>query len=51
MIAKPYPYDGTTSWDVYYVQFENIARMNNWSNEEKACALINAQRLCSSYLG
>nr|CAH7762853.1 unnamed protein product [Callosobruchus chinensis] len=27
------------SWNVYYLQFENIARMNNWSNEKIACAL------------
>nr|CAH7755657.1 unnamed protein product [Callosobruchus chinensis] len=50
MVAKPYTYDGKTSLDVYYLQFENIARMNNWSYEEKACELMkNAQRLCSSY--
>nr|CAH7726216.1 unnamed protein product [Callosobruchus chinensis] len=27
MIEKLYPYDGMTSWDVYYLKFENIARM------------------------
>nr|CAH7762523.1 unnamed protein product [Callosobruchus chinensis] len=32
IVAKPYPYDGKTSWDVYYLQFGNIARLNNWSN-------------------
>ncbi|VEN62789.1 unnamed protein product, partial [Callosobruchus maculatus] len=32
VVAKPYPYNGKTSWDIYYMQFENIARMNNWSN-------------------
>ncbi|VEN39420.1 unnamed protein product, partial [Callosobruchus maculatus] len=37
VVAKPYPYNGKTSWDIYHMQFENIARMNNWSNEEKAC--------------
>ncbi|VEN53495.1 unnamed protein product, partial [Callosobruchus maculatus] len=37
VVAKPYPYNGKMSWDIYHMQFENIARMNNWSNEEKAC--------------
>ncbi|VEN43500.1 unnamed protein product [Callosobruchus maculatus] len=41
------------------MQFENIARMNNWSNEEKACVLTSMLRdsaaailenLCSSDL-
>ncbi|VEN59564.1 unnamed protein product, partial [Callosobruchus maculatus] len=41
VVAKPYPYNGKTSWDIYYMQFENIARMNNWSNEEKACVLTS----------
>nr|CAH7759993.1 unnamed protein product [Callosobruchus chinensis] len=39
--AKPYPYNRKMLWDVYYMQFENIARMNNWSNEEKVCVLIS----------
>nr|CAH7743177.1 unnamed protein product [Callosobruchus chinensis] len=47
MVAKPYPYDGKTSRDVYYLQFDNTARMNNWSDEKKACA----ERFCSSYFG
>ncbi|VEN40686.1 unnamed protein product, partial [Callosobruchus maculatus] len=44
VVAKPYPYNGKTSWDIYYMQFENIARMNNWSNEEKACVLTSMLR-------
>ncbi|VEN43331.1 unnamed protein product [Callosobruchus maculatus] len=41
------------------MQFENIARMNNWSNEEKACVLTSMlsdsaaavlENLCSSDL-
>nr|CAH7759114.1 unnamed protein product [Callosobruchus chinensis] len=44
MIAKPYSYHGKTSWDVYYLQFENIARINNWSDEKKACALTSMLR-------
>ncbi|VEN36595.1 unnamed protein product [Callosobruchus maculatus] len=39
VVAKPYPYNGKTSWDIYYMQFENIARMNNWSNEKKLVCL------------
>ncbi|VEN47044.1 unnamed protein product, partial [Callosobruchus maculatus] len=59
VVAKPYPYNGKTSWDIYYMQFENIARMNSWSNEEKACVLTSMLRdsaaailenLCSSDL-
>ncbi|VEN46538.1 unnamed protein product, partial [Callosobruchus maculatus] len=59
VVAKPYPYNGKTSWDIYYMQFENIARMNNWSSEEKACVLTSMLRdsaaailenLCSSDL-
>ncbi|VEN45971.1 unnamed protein product, partial [Callosobruchus maculatus] len=41
VVAKPYPYNGKSLWDIYYMQFENIARMNNWSNEEKACVLTS----------
>nr|CAH7745577.1 unnamed protein product [Callosobruchus chinensis] len=44
VVAKPCPYDGKTSYDVYYLQFENIARMNNWSDEKKACALTSMLR-------
>nr|CAH7737849.1 unnamed protein product [Callosobruchus chinensis] len=44
VVAKPYPYDGKTSWVVYYLQFENIARMNTWSSEEKACVLTSMLR-------
>nr|CAH7758411.1 unnamed protein product [Callosobruchus chinensis] len=44
VVAKPYPYDGKTSWDVYYLQFKNIARMNNWPSEKKACVLTSMLR-------
>ncbi|VEN54500.1 unnamed protein product, partial [Callosobruchus maculatus] len=44
VVAKPYPYNGKTSWDIYHMQFENIALMNNWSNEEKACVLTSMLR-------
>ncbi|VEN52905.1 unnamed protein product, partial [Callosobruchus maculatus] len=59
VVAKPYPYNDKTSWNIYYMQFENIAHMNNWSNEEKACVLTSMlrdsaaailQNLCSSDL-
>ncbi|VEN62415.1 unnamed protein product, partial [Callosobruchus maculatus] len=30
VVVKPYPYNGKSSWDIYYMQFENIARMNNF---------------------
>nr|CAH7746940.1 unnamed protein product [Callosobruchus chinensis] len=41
VVVKPYPYNGKTSLGVYYLQFENIARMSNWSSEEKACVLTS----------
>ncbi|VEN42529.1 unnamed protein product, partial [Callosobruchus maculatus] len=44
VVAKPYPYNGKTSWDIYHMQFENIARMKNWSNEEKAFVLTSMFR-------
>ncbi|VEN52321.1 unnamed protein product, partial [Callosobruchus maculatus] len=59
VVAKPYPCNGKSSWVIYYMQFENIARMNNWSNEGKACVLTSMLRdpaaailenLCSSDL-
>ncbi|VEN63893.1 unnamed protein product [Callosobruchus maculatus] len=59
VVANPYPYNGETSWDIYHMQFENIARENNWSNEEKACVLTSMlgdsaaailENLCSSDL-
>nr|CAH7731351.1 unnamed protein product [Callosobruchus chinensis] len=28
----------------YYLQFENITPMNNWSNEEKTCVLMSMFR-------
>ncbi|VEN62679.1 unnamed protein product, partial [Callosobruchus maculatus] len=59
VVAKPYPYNGKKSWDIYQMQFEHIARINNWSIEEKACVLTSMLRdsaaailenLCSSDL-
>nr|CAH7741089.1 unnamed protein product [Callosobruchus chinensis] len=44
IVAKSYPYDGKISWDVYYLQFEKIARMNDCSNEEKAFVLTSMHR-------
>nr|CAH7740439.1 unnamed protein product [Callosobruchus chinensis] len=36
IVAKPYPYNGKTTWDVHYLEFANIARMNNWTTEKNA---------------
>ena len=50
---EPEKFDGqSTDWQDYFVQFENVARWNNWSNIEKAQQLVmslkgNAQRLLS----
>nr|CAH7760604.1 unnamed protein product [Callosobruchus chinensis] len=41
VVANAYPYNGETTCDVYYLQFENIAPVNNWPNEVKACVLTS----------
>nr|CAH7753861.1 unnamed protein product [Callosobruchus chinensis] len=35
MVSNHYTYEGKTSRDVHYLQFENMARMNIWSDKEK----------------
>lgn len=35
-------FDGTTSFSVFKLQFETVAEKNNWSNKDKAVALIVA---------
>ncbi|KAJ8980521.1 hypothetical protein NQ317_008318 [Molorchus minor] len=41
---KPPTYDGKTSWQTYMKQFEAAANVNNWSESEKATALIVSLR-------
>ncbi|CAK9799162.1 hypothetical protein ANTPLA_LOCUS1915 [Anthophora plagiata] len=38
--VKPALYDGKSSWEEYFVQFEAIARANGWDDARKATALI-----------
>ena len=35
-------YDGLTSWETYYAQFELLAAANNWSPAERAVQLVSA---------
>ncbi|KAJ8979620.1 hypothetical protein NQ317_005297 [Molorchus minor] len=41
---KPPTYDGKTSWQTYMKQFEAAANVNNWSESEKATALVVSLR-------
>ncbi|KAJ8967972.1 hypothetical protein NQ317_003326 [Molorchus minor] len=41
---KPPTYDGKTSWQTYMKQFDAAANVNNWSESEKATALIVSLR-------
>ncbi|KAJ8968446.1 hypothetical protein NQ317_004878 [Molorchus minor] len=41
---KPPTYDGKTSWQTYIKQFDAAANVNNWSESEKATALIVSLR-------
>lgn len=43
-IIKPPQFDGTTSWNNYFLQFEAAARANAWSNGDRVTALILALR-------
>jgi len=37
--AKPSSYDGRSPWNAYRIQFEMLAKMNGWSDQEKATIL------------
>jgi hypothetical protein len=39
--VKPPKFDGTTSWAVFYGQFEAAAVQNNWKPHEKAAHLVS----------
>ena len=44
-IIRPTPYDGRTAWDAYKTQFAMLAKLNGWSDAEKATYLaINLKR-------
>lgn len=38
-LQRPGSYDGRSSWDAYHTQFEMLARINRWKEEEKATYL------------
>lgn len=35
-VQKPAPFDGNLTWDAYHTQFEMLARINCWSDADKA---------------
>ncbi len=36
---RPAPYNGQTAWEAYHTQFTMLARINRWTEEEKAMYL------------
>ncbi|CAB4046197.1 Hypothetical predicted protein, partial [Paramuricea clavata] len=41
-IQKPSIFDGRTPWEAYHTQFEIVADINNWNNDEKAAFLATS---------
>ena len=41
-IQRPQPFGGDAPWDAYKLQFEMLAEINKWSDEEKASFLAIA---------
>ena len=41
-LQKPMPYDGSTTWEAYFVQFEIIAEVNGWDEHEKTAFLASS---------
>lgn len=41
-VKKPSIFDGRTPWEAYHTQFEIVANINNWNNEEKAAFLATS---------
>ena len=38
-IQKPLSFDGSVPWDTYKLQFDTIAKMNHWGEQDKAAHL------------
>jgi len=52
MHMKPPKFDGTSSWSDFLVQFEMVAKYNNWDEEEKACWLgVSLRGVAQTTLG
>ena len=43
-IQRPQPFSGDTPWDAYKLQFEMLAEINKWSEDEKASFLAISLR-------
>lgn len=41
-IQRPTSFDGKTPWEAYSIQFETVAEINKWGQEEKARFLISS---------
>lgn len=39
---RPTAFDGTSSWEAYKIQFEIVAEINGWNNEERAAFLATS---------
>lgn len=51
-IIRPSPYDGRTPWDAYKTQFEMLAELNGWTDQEKATFLaVNLKGPALAVLG
>ena len=43
-LQRPQPYDGNSPWDAYKLQFEMLAEVNKWIDDEKATFLAISLR-------
>lgn len=43
-LKKPATYDGKTSWQDYYIQFEMVSELNAWNDTVKAIQLATSLR-------
>ena len=43
-VQKPMPFDGSVPWDTYKLQFDTIASMNHWGEQDKAAHLLVSLR-------
>lgn len=41
-VQKPMPFDGATTWEAHFAQFEMIAQVNGWNEEEKTAFLASS---------
>ena len=44
LVQRPAPFDGKLTWDAYHTQFEMLAKINHWSDVDKAAYLAISLR-------